>query len=243
MSQFVPEFEWTDDALRLRRFLFDFWFEKRRPPNLLDAHRALGLERRAIEAAYQLLELGRNCTVDQRTQNYNLLKAPPFASFPTLYPMFTDDEFHSFAGCAHEALGMSNAPQVRDVTLRCESCCACCFEPITIELRNFELLSCTPVEPVIHVTETPWEWLKVDMISMCDTTNFALDADHAERYERMQGRRGVLFTLAQAMEHIRFVAEARSWDYHWPPMTGNNMGGPMLERFASLGIDVSPYTP
>ena len=126
--------------------------------------------------------------------------------------MFTDGEFDSFAGGADEALGMSNAPQVRDVVLRCESCCECCFEPIILELRNFELISCQPSEPVIHVTETPWDWLTYDMISMCDTTNFALDPDHAERYERMMGRRGVFFTIDQAKEHIRFVAEARLWD-------------------------------
>src|SRR6266536_615931 len=95
MPRYVPPFEWTDDALRLRQFMFDFWFEQRRPPNLHDAHRALGMDRRTIQVAYQLLELGKNCTVDQRTQNFNLLKAPPFASFPTLYPMFTDDQFHS----------------------------------------------------------------------------------------------------------------------------------------------------
>ncbi len=244
MPQFVPPFEWTDDALRLRQFMFDFWFEQRRPPNLFDAHQALGLDRRALEEAYQLLDLGRNCTVDQRTQNFNLLKAPPFASFPTLYPVFIGDEFHSFAGCAHEVLGLSNSPQVRDQVVRCESCCECCFEPITIELRNFEVLSCAPSEPVIHVTETPWEWLKVDMISMCDTTNFALDAAHAERYERMQGRRGVLFTLDQAREYIRFVAEARCWDYHWPPMVGGGVrGDSTLDRLESFGVDTSAFRP
>ena len=244
MPQFVPPFEWTDDALRLRQFLFDFWFERRRPPNLLDVHRALGLGRRALEEAYQLLDLGRDCTVDQRTQNFNLLKAPPFASFPTLYPMFVGDEFHSYTGCAHEVLGFSNSPQIRDQVVRCESCCECCFTPITIELRNFEVLSCTPSEPVIHVTETPWEWMKVDMISMCDTTNFAVDAEHAERYERMQGRRGVLFTLDQAREHVRFVAENRCWDYHWPPMVGGGIrGDSMLDRFESYGIDTSGFRP
>jgi Alkylmercury lyase len=242
MPQFVPEFEWTDDALRLRQFMFDFWFEQRRPPNLHDAHCALGLDRRRLEAAYQLLDLGRNCTVDQRTQNFNLLKAPPFASFPTLYPMYAGDEFLAYAGCAHEVLGFSNSPAVVEAVVRCESCCECCFTPITVEVRGLEVLSCEPTEPLIHVTETPWEWLKVDMVSMCDTTNFALDAAHAERYEHMQGRRGVLFTLAQATEYIRFVAEARLWDYHWPPMTGATVrGDALLDRLDAVGLDTTPF--
>jgi hypothetical protein len=241
MPQNVPAVEWTDDALRLRQFVFDFWFANRRPPNLRDAHEALDLDRRAIVQAFKLLELGLDCTVDQRTQNVNLLKAPPFASFPTLYPMFVDGEFHSFAGCAHEVLGMSNSPQVRGQTLRFESCCECCFEPITLTLRDFEVVSCEPVEPLLHVTETPWEWMNRDMISMCDVTNFALDADHAARYERMQGRRGVLFTVDQAREYVRHVAETRIWDYHWPAMSLDPKA--ILQRLEDVGIDISGWTP
>jgi hypothetical protein len=80
------------------------------------------------------------------------------------------------------------------------------------------------------------------MISMCDTTNFALDPAHAERYEHMQGRRGVLFTLAQATEYIRFVAEARLWDYHWPPMTGATVrGDALLDRLDAVGLDTTPF--
>jgi hypothetical protein len=83
MPQNVPPFEWTDEALRLRQFMFDFWFEQRRPPMLRDCHEALGLDRRTIQQAYKLLDLGLNVTVDQRTQNLHLLKAPPFSAYPT----------------------------------------------------------------------------------------------------------------------------------------------------------------
>ncbi len=241
MPQGVPAFEWTEDALRVRQFTFDFWFDNRRPPSLLDAHRALGLDRQALVQAYKQLELGLVVTVDQSTQNLNLLKAPPFASFPTVYQMFVDDEFHSFLGCAHEVLGASNAPQVRDKTIRVESCCACCFAPITMVLRNFEVLACAPIEPLIHVTETPWYWLNRDMISMCDVTNFVLDTEHGERYERMQGRRGVYFTLDQAREYVRYVAETRLWDYHWAPMSLDPGG--ILQRMRDFGLDVSPWVP
>lgn len=241
MPQGVPLLEWSENALAVRRFTFDFWFAEGRPPSLMDGHRTLGLERQAIVQAYKELELGLVVTVDQSTQNCNLLKAPPFASFPTNYQMFIDDEFHSFIGCAHEILGASNSPQVRGKTLRFESACACCLEPITLTVRDFEVLSSSPVEPLIHVSETPWYWLNRDMISMCDVTNFVLDTRHGERYERMQGRRGVYFTLAQATEYVRFVAEARIWDYHWAAMTLEPAA--ILERMASLGIDVSPWTP
>jgi hypothetical protein len=52
----------------------------------------------------------------------------------------------------------------------------------------------------------------------------------------------VLFTLAQAREYIRFVAEARCWDYHWPPMVGGGVrGDSTLDRLESFGVDTSAF--
>ena len=241
MPQNVPPFEWTDDALRLRAFMFDFWFEHRRPPMLRDCHEGLGLDRRAIQQAYKLLDLGLNVTVDQRTQNLHLLKAPPFSAYPTQVAMYDDRGFHSYIGCPHEALGASNSPQVRGQTLRFEMFCACCLEPIAVVLRDYEILERSHPEPLIHVTESPWDWNSVDMISMCDATNIVIDAEHGERYERMQSRRAVTMTLEQAREYIRFVAETRLWNYHWEPLSMDPAF--IFERLQSFGIDVSPWVP
>ena len=32
MPQHVPEMEWTEDALELRQFVFDYWGENKRAP-------------------------------------------------------------------------------------------------------------------------------------------------------------------------------------------------------------------
>lgn len=242
MAQNVPPYEWTDDALRLRQFMFDFWFEHRRPPSLRDAHVALGLDRRAITQAYKLLDLGLVVTVDQRTQGMSLLKAPPFSSYPTTVSMFDEQGFHSYIGCAHEAFGASNSPQVRGQVLRFESCCVCCMAPIVFHMRDYEILDCSPEQrPLLHVSESPWDWCSLDMISMCDATNYVLDAEHAARYERMQSRRGVLMTMDQAREYVRFVAETRLWDYHWAPLSMNPE--PIFERLRAVGIDISNWMP
>ena len=241
MPQHVPPFEWTDDALRVRQFMFDFWFEHGRAPTLRDAHDALGLDRRALIQAYRALDLGLVVTVDQRSQNCNLLKAPPFASIQTNVSLFVDDRFHSFIGCAHEALGASNSPQVRGKLLRFESYCVCCLAPVVLELQDFEIMSRSPDGVLIHVTESPWDWCNLDMLSMCDATNFVAGPEHAERYERTVARRGVLMTLEQAREYISFVARQRLWDYHWPPLS---MDPPaILERLQALGVDTSPWIP
>lgn len=241
MPQNVPPIEWTDDALRLRQFMFDFWFEQRRPPSLRDCHLGTGLDRRAIHQAYKLLDLGLNVTLDLRTQNACLLKAPPFSAMPTQTAMYDDAGFHSYIGCPHEALGASNSPQVRGKTLRFEMFCACCLEPITVVMRDMEILERSHPEPLIHVSESPWDWNTIDMVSMCDATNIVIDREHGERYERMQSRRAVTMTLEQAREYIRWVAESRLWDYHWPSLSMDPAG--IFGRLEAVGVDVSPWQP
>ena len=86
-------------------------------------------------------------------------------------------------------------------------------------LRDCEILERSHPEPLIHVTESPWEWHGVDMISMCDATNIVIDAEHGRHYEAMQSRRAVSMTLEQARDYIRFVAETRIWNYHWEPLS------------------------
>ena len=76
---------------------------------------------------------------------------------------------------------------------------------------------------------------------MCDATNIVIDAEHGERYERMQSRRAVTMTLEQAREYIRFVAETRLWDYHWAPLSMDPAF--IFERLRSFGIDVAPWIP
>src|SRR5438094_6013458 len=83
MAQNVPEFRFGDDALRLRQIVYEYWCTHGRGPNLRAVHAATGLSRERIVAAYQELELGIMCTVHPHTQNANLLKAPPFSSYPT----------------------------------------------------------------------------------------------------------------------------------------------------------------
>ena len=48
MPQYVPSWEWTDNALRLRQFVFEFWCNNGRGPNYRNIHEALGMTRREI---------------------------------------------------------------------------------------------------------------------------------------------------------------------------------------------------
>ena len=239
MAQNVPKIEWTEDSLEVRKFIFEFWCEHGRGPNLRDVHEALGLTRRRIIQAYKQLQLGIVITVDEDTQNCNLLKAPPFSSFPSQVSAYIDGEFHSFVGCASESVAFSHMPPFKDKEVRLEGFCACCLTPITLVSKNFELLSAEPNEPFLHISSSPYDWNNFTMELMCDSMNFVLDADHADRYERQVARRGVLVDMKQAKQFVKFVADQRMWDYHWP--AGTMMPEVVIDIFRGMGVDVSNW--
>lgn len=240
-QQGIPAFEWSEQALKVRQYLYEFWCEKGHGPNLREVHEALDLTRHEIIAAYKQLELGKMIVVDQTSQNFNMLKMLPFNSFPSQVQVWIDDRFHSYAGCAMESVAISRMPPFEGKDVRLESYCACCLKPITIVMREGELVSRAPDTALIHVSTIPYEWGIPSLMAMCDSMNYVIDAAHADAYERMVARRGVLFTIEQARPFVKGVADARMWNYHWPnaPLTP----APIIEGVKALGIDVSNWTP
>jgi hypothetical protein len=239
MPQNVSEFEFTEDALRVRAYLFEFWCEHGRGPTLREVHEATGLARRAITSAYKQLQLGIVATVQEDTQNCNLLKLPPFSSFPTQVRAYIDDEFHSFVGCASEAVAFSHMPPFRDKVVRLESHCACCLAPVTLVSKNFELQSVEPAGVLMHISLHPFDWNNTDMLRMCDSMNYVIDADHALRYERQTSTRGVLVNLDQAKMFVQGVANERMWNHDWKPGTLNPKA--VIKGFKMMGVDTSPW--
>jgi hypothetical protein len=224
MPQFVQPFELTEDALRLREFIFEYWCSRKVAPNLRNVFEAIGLDRRRTQKALKELQLAIMVVVNQESQNCDILKAPPF---------------HSYIGCASEAMAVSNMPPFQDKECRIESFCACCLAPITIIDKAFTMLSCDPDGVLWHVNKNPWDWGNIDMGSMCDSMNFVLDAEHAHRYEMQTGTRGVSCSIEAGKEFVRYTATTRMHDYNWPP---GIMDPPaIIERFRLLGCDVSVW--
>jgi hypothetical protein len=239
MPQNVSEFEFTEHALRVRAYLFEFWCAHGRGPTLREVHEATGLDRRTITSAYKELQLGIVATVQEDTQNCNLLKLPPFSSFPTQVRAYIDDRFHSFVGCASEAVAFSHMPPFRDKLVRLESHCACCLAPVTLVSRNFELQSVEPAGVLMHISLHPFDWNTTDMVRMCDSMNYVLDEQHAQRYERQTSTRGVLVNLDQAKMFVQGVANERMWNHDWKPGTLNPKA--VLKGFKMMGVDTSPW--
>ena len=239
MPQNVSEFRFSDDALKLRQFVYEHWCAYGHAPNLRAAHEATGLSRAQLIEAYKQLDLGIMCIVDQDTQNFNLLKAPPFSSYPSQAQVFIDGRFHCYAGCAMESLALCKMPPFAGKEVRIESYCACCLAPIRVVTKDGETLSYTPGAIMIHVSLSPRDWNKTNIVSMCDSMNYVLDREHARRYEQTVGRRGVLFTMEQARTFIAGTASARMWQYDRPPDYVRPQR--IIDGIRALGVDVSSW--
>lgn len=239
MPHNVPEFQFSDDALKLRQFLYEYWCARGHGPNLRAAHEATGFGREQLLAAYRELDLGLICTIDQQTQNANLLKLQPFSSYPSQVEVWIDDRFHCWAGCAMESIALSMMPPFEGKTVRLESYCACCLKPVTITARDGELLSRSPDSVMVHVSSTPREWNTVNIVCMCDSMNYVHDAGHAAAYEKQISRRGVVLRLEQAQRFVADTGKNRMWRYDWPPVVFRPER--VIAGIRALGVDVSNW--
>ena len=239
MAQNVPEFRFGDDALRIRKFLYEHWCVEGRAPNLRAVHEATGLTRERILAAYVELDRGIMCTIDARTQNGAVLKAPPFSSYPSQVAVHIDGRFHCWAGCAMESLALCMMPPFAGKEVRLESYCACCLAPVSVVTRDGETLSFGPTSLLIHVSTSPREWNRADIVEMCDSMNYVLDGEHAARHEAAIGRRGVVFTMRQARRFITPTGKARMWEYERGPDYIRPQR--IIDGIRALGVDVSPW--
>jgi hypothetical protein len=239
MPQNVPPFQFSDDAKRVRQFVYEHWCRHGRGPNLRDAHEATGLARTRLVEVYRELDLGLIVTLHQDTQNASILKCQPFSSYPSQVAVHLAGRFHCWAGCAMESIAISRMPPFAGQELVLESYCACCVAPVTIRVQDGAVLAATPAAPLIHVSSTPRDWNAADIVCMCDSMNFVLDAEHALAYEKQIARRGVLFTLEQARRFVTGTGESRMHRYDWEPVP--LIPSRVIAGVKALGVDVSNW--
>ena len=239
MPQNVHAFQFTDDAKRVRQFIYEHWCAHGRGPNLRDAHEATGLARGRLIEVYRELDLGLSITIQQDTQNVSILKCQPFSSYPSQVAIYVGDRFHCWAGCAMESIAISRMPPFAGVEMRLESYCACCLDPISIVACDGALLSAAPASPLIHVSSSPRDWNAVDIVCMCDSMNFVVDAEHALAHEKAVCRRGVLFTLEQARRFVSGTGENRMHRYDWEPVA--LVPARVIAGVKALGVDVTNW--
>lgn len=239
MPQQVPDFRFSDRALKVRQFLYEYWCEHGHGPNLRLVHEATGLSRNEIIETYRELDLGLICTIDHTTQNCNMLKIQPFSAYPSQVQVYLNGRFHCYAGCAMESIAISKMPPFAGKDIRLESYCACCLAPVTISAKDGAIVSQKPDGVLIHVSTSPRDWNTNNIICMCDSMNFVLDREHAVAYEKQISRRGVLFTLEQARRFVTTTGEARMYRYDWEPAYVRPQR--IIDGIKAIGVDVSNW--
>ena len=238
MPQNVPLFEFSDAAKALRAFVYEHWCANGYGPNLRAVHDATGFDRRTIVQAYKELQLGIICVVDQDSVNCNLLKFQPFSSFPSQVEVWMEGRFHSYAGCALESVAISKMPPFAGKELTLKSYCACCLG--AIELTATDGVVTAPEGVLVHISTSPWDWNNDDILHQCDSMNFVLDQAHAQRFEAIVSRRGVLLTIDQTAMFVKATGDARMHDYDWAPATIDPKA--VIFGMKQLGVDVSSWT-
>ncbi|HWP65056.1 MAG TPA: organomercurial lyase [Candidatus Limnocylindria bacterium] len=239
MPQNVPPFRFSDDALRVRQFVYAHWCAHGRGPNLREVHEATGLGRIRLLEVYRELDLGLVLTIEPTTQQGALLKCQPFSSYPSQVAVHLDGRFHCWAGCAMESIAISLMPPFAGKAMRLESYCACCLAPVRLVVQDGAIVSREPASILIHVSHSPRDWNVTNIVCMCDGMNFVYDADHALAYERQISRRGVVLTIEQAQRFVAGTGQNRMHRYDWEPVP--LIPERVIAGLKALGVDVSPW--
>jgi hypothetical protein len=152
--------------------------------------------------------------------------------------VWIDGAFHSYAGCALESVAISRMPPFQGKDLVLKGYCACCLAPVELTAREGVV---TPTDAaLVHISTTPWDWNNDDIVHQCDSMNFVLDADHADRFERITSRRGARLTIEQTARFVKATGDERMWQYDWAPATIDPRA--VIFGMKQLGVDVSCWT-
>lgn len=141
----------TTEALDrdVRQFVFRHFVEEARPPSTTETARALGISPADSSAAYQRLAASRVLVLEPGTNDIRM--ANPLSAVPTAFPVsIAGKRYHG--NCVWDALG---TVAMLGGTGTVESECACCGEPLPLEIERLEL---RPVEGVVHFAVPAAHW-------------------------------------------------------------------------------------
>ena len=154
---------------------------------------------------------------------------------------YIDDEFHSFVGCASEAVASPHMPPFKDKAVRLESHCAA--PPGARDARVEELRAAVRRprrrDPA-HLAVARTTGTTSTCVRMCDSMSYVIDPSNTRSATSARPRRaGVLVNLDQAKMFVQGVANERMWNYHWKPGALNPKA--VIKGFKMMGVDTSPW--
>jgi hypothetical protein len=124
-------------------------------PHYLEVAQRLGWEpERARTVLNEVSELGLPIWLHPGTDL--IASFAPFSSLPTLYRLSIDGTPHAYAQCGLEALAVSWLFPGRQI--RVDSLCPDCGEPLSLSMRDGEMLSLEPQTAVAHINVPVAKW-------------------------------------------------------------------------------------
>ena len=102
---------------------------------------------------------------------------------PVAVRAYIDDEF-TRSSVTEQSVAFSHMPPFKDKTVRLESHCACCMEPIRSCLKNFEMQSVTPPRSVLAHLAVALRLEQRRHGADVRRDDYVIDAAHAERLRR-----------------------------------------------------------
>jgi hypothetical protein len=230
----ADQFEFSEDAKRIRMFLYNHFVAQGSSPQLTTIRHDLDMSQEQTWDGLHELERANFVIFVPGTED--ILKVPPFSALPNRFRLTAEDGRKWYAGCAGEATTLNGfLPGVR-VTI--DSSCPTCWEPISFEVRDREMLSLQSDEAVIHIGTHP-DRFRENWIVTCDSINFFCSPEHVTEWEKaVPERRGAHFPIQNAMKWTDRTAQLRL-DYDRP--SNQYVPGAWRNSFPALGADVSAW--
>ena len=143
------------DRARLYHEVMTGYVEYGVAPHYLELASRLGWEsEQARTVLHEVTELGLPMWLHPGTDL--VASFAPFSSLPTLYRLSIDGVAHGYAQCGLEALAVSWLFPGREI--RMESLCPDCGEPLSLNMRDGEMLSMEPPTTVAHINVPVAKW-------------------------------------------------------------------------------------
>jgi Alkylmercury lyase len=228
------QFEFTDVAKRVRKFLYDYFLTNGTSPELVTIRERLGLSQEQTWEGLHELERANFVVFVPGTED--ILKVPPFSAIPNRFRVTAEDGRRWYAGCAGESTTLNAF--LPGLTVTVNSTCPTCWGPITLEIRDRKLLAIQGEDAVIHIGTHP-DHFRENWIVACDSINFFCSAAHVAEWEQaVPERKGAHFPIQNAMKWTNQVAPMRL-DYDRP--SNQYTPGVWRNSYVALGADISAW--
>lgn len=225
--------QFSENAKRVRKAVYDGFRADGRCGNIAELMKATGLSAAQVHEALGELERG-TILVQEKHSHGSIVKAMPWASFPTHHIIHVEGHPKTYIGCALEIVNVAECYPGKTVAVN--SSCPHCGDSVTLKLKDDQLLGFAPQETVIHIGVSPIQWWD-DWVVACASTNFFPSITHVREWEKAHpDLRGAVITIPAAKGKFK-VSNRLDYDKE----ASDTGGQPLLQWLKDIGAAPSHW--